>query len=68
MTQKNNIKIISVVHPVCCGLDVHKNMVSACIIITESDGENHLLSKNFLRLQQTFQTACGWRACYVLAS
>jgi len=23
MTQKNSSKIISVVHPICCGLDVH---------------------------------------------
>ena len=30
MTQKNSSKIISVVHPICCGLDVHKDMVSAC--------------------------------------
>jgi len=39
MTRKNNTKIISVVHPICCGLDVHKNMVSASIIITDPDGE-----------------------------
>ncbi len=32
MTRKNKNKIISVVHPICCGLDVHKDMVSACII------------------------------------
>ena len=25
MTRKNNSKIISVVHPICCGLDVHKD-------------------------------------------
>ena len=31
MTHKNNNKIISVVHPICCGWDVHKDMVSACI-------------------------------------
>ena len=37
MTQKNSSKIISVVHPICCGLDVHKDMVSACIIITEPE-------------------------------
>ncbi len=28
MTQKNNNKIISVMHPICCGLDVHKK--AAC--------------------------------------
>ncbi len=32
MTRKNNDKIILVVHPICCGLDVLKDMVSACII------------------------------------
>jgi hypothetical protein len=25
MTQKDNSKIISVVHLICCGLDVHKD-------------------------------------------
>ena len=39
MTPKNNNKIISVVHPICCGLDVHKDIISACIIITKPDGE-----------------------------
>ncbi len=37
MKRKNNNKIISVVHPICCGLDVHKDMVSACIIIQADD-------------------------------
>jgi len=27
MTKKDNNKIISVVHPIGCGLDVHKDMV-----------------------------------------
>jgi len=43
MTQKINGKIISVEHPICCGLDVHKDMVSACTIITESDGEEKIV-------------------------
>ena len=47
MTRKRNNKIISVVHPICCGLDVHKNMVSACIIITEPNGEASLIVKEF---------------------
>ena len=47
MTQKNSSKIISVVHPICCGLDVHKDMVSACIIITEPDGEEKFVVQEF---------------------
>jgi hypothetical protein len=47
MTQKNSSKIISVVHPICCGLDVHKDMVSACIIITDPDGEEKFVVQEF---------------------
>lgn len=47
MTQKNSSKIISVIHPICCGLDVHKDMVSACIIITETDGEETFVIQEF---------------------
>ena len=47
MTKKKSNKIISVVHPICCGLDVHKDMVSACIIITESDGEEKFVVQEF---------------------
>jgi transposase len=47
MTKKDNNKIISVVHSICCGLDVHKNMVSACIIITEADGQQSFVVKEF---------------------
>ena len=47
MTRKNNNKIISVVHPICCGLDVDKDMVSACIIISEADGEHRFVVEAF---------------------
>jgi hypothetical protein len=47
MTRKNNSKIISVVHPICCGLDVDKDMVSACIIISEADGEHRFVVEAF---------------------
>ncbi len=47
MTRKNNRKIISVVHPICCGLDVHKDMVSACIIITAADGQETFNARKF---------------------
>ena len=39
MTRKNNRKIISVGHPIYCRFDVHKDMISACIIITGADGQ-----------------------------
>ena len=39
MTRKDDSRIIRVVHPICCGLDVHKESVSACIIFPDSNGE-----------------------------
>jgi transposase len=29
----NDSELVSVVHPVCCGLDVHKEKISACLIM-----------------------------------
>jgi transposase len=39
MTHKEDSKIIRIVHPICCGLDVHKESVSACIIFPDDKGE-----------------------------
>ncbi len=38
MTQKDNSKLIGIVHPICCGLDVHKKSISACVIYADKDG------------------------------
>ena len=32
MAQKNHISILSVMHPICCGMDVHKEQITACLI------------------------------------
>jgi transposase len=39
MAKTDDSQIISVVHPVCCGLDVHKKHVSACFLSTCENGE-----------------------------
>ena len=54
MTQKTSSKIISAVNPICCGLDVHKDMVSACIIITEPDGEEKFAVQEFSTFTDDF--------------
>jgi transposase len=38
MAGKYDSTILTVVHPLCCGLDVHKEKVSACIIYTDKAG------------------------------
>jgi len=70
MTRKNNNKIISVVHPICCGLDVHKKMVSACIIITEPDGDQAFVVKEFSTFTDDLHRLKSWlssHACPVVA-
>lgn len=32
MARKYHISIVNVVHPVCCGMDVHKEKISACLL------------------------------------
>jgi transposase len=39
MTRKDDSRIIRIVHPICCGLDVHKESVSACVIFPDSNGK-----------------------------
>jgi len=36
MNQDKTKQTISVVHPVCCGLDVHKKSISVCLIFKEA--------------------------------
>ncbi|MBT8351345.1 MAG: IS110 family transposase [Deltaproteobacteria bacterium] len=70
MTKKNNNKIISVVHPICCGLDVHKDMVSACIIITEPDGEENFVVQEFSTFTDDLFRLKSWllnHSCTVIA-
>ncbi|MCI5131669.1 MAG: IS110 family transposase [Candidatus Electrothrix sp. EH2] len=47
MTKNNDSKILSVVHPVCCGLDVHKKIIVATLILTDSSGSEDSFTKEF---------------------
>ena len=33
-----NSSIVSVVHEICCGLDVHKKTITACLVRTDAAG------------------------------
>jgi transposase len=47
MTRKDDSRIIRIVHPICCGLDVHKESVSACVIFPDSNGDEQFEVKVF---------------------
>jgi len=37
MTREEDSRIIRIVHPICCGLDVHKESVSACVVFPDTE-------------------------------
>lgn len=45
--QKQDITILSVIHACCCGLDVHKDKISACLITCDEQGQDHYEIKEF---------------------
>jgi len=47
MTAKDNSTFVSIVHPVCCGLDVHKKKISACLITLDMFGTEQFELKEF---------------------
>jgi transposase len=50
MTQQQNTSILRVMHEVCCGLDVHKELINACLITTDENGQED----SELKVFQTF--------------
>jgi transposase len=45
--RKQDISTVSVVHPICCGLDVHKNTVVACILWVDETGREQTEQREF---------------------
>jgi transposase len=47
MARKDNISILEVMHPVCCGMDVHKEKISACLITPGVFGQQQTEIREF---------------------
>jgi transposase len=47
MTRGDDSRIIRIVHPICCGFDVHKESVSACVIFPDDKREEQCDVKVF---------------------
>ena len=39
MSKSNDREILSIVNPVCCGFDLHKAKISACLITVDGEGK-----------------------------
>lgn len=55
---------VKIVYPVCCGMDVHKSFIVACIAVTNerSVTEHHL--KRFSTFTGDLRRLCDWLATY----
>ena len=47
MTKKLDKQLISIIHPICCGLDVHKKKISACLITVDPLGKEKCEIREF---------------------
>lgn len=57
-------RTVEIVYPVCCGMDVHKSFIVACIAVTNerSITEHHL--KRFSTFTGDLRRLCDWLASY----
>jgi transposase len=46
-TKSTDTTFIRIIHPVCCGLDVHKKNISACLVTVDEHGKEHFEIKEF---------------------
>jgi len=70
MTKKLDTTFIQIVHPVCCGLDVHKKKISACLITIDEHGEEQYDIKEFGTFTNDLLEMKKWltdNSCPVLA-
>lgn len=70
MTNSDDSRILSVVHPICCGMDVHKDTVCACLSWTGPDGRAHQEQRTFSCFTDHLYRLRDWlekRECPVVA-
>jgi hypothetical protein len=60
---QKGIHWMQVLYPRCCGLDIHKKTVVACLLLTDSDGATQRLIRTFgtmtADLLAAFVTGCA---------
>lgn len=54
--------MLKIVYPVCCGMDVHKSFVYACIASTNSEGVTSYKSKRFSTFTNDLRFCASWLA------
>jgi transposase len=47
MARSKDTQTVRVLHPICCGLDVHKKSISACLLTVDSEGDEESEIRQF---------------------
>ncbi|MBI5250457.1 MAG: hypothetical protein HY912_13270 [Desulfomonile tiedjei] len=47
MPQVQDTSVVTVLHPICCGLDVHEKYITACLVSTDPMGKARPVMENF---------------------
>lgn len=61
------ILMMRLIYPICCGLDVHKNVIVATIVTTNSSGISEYNQKSFSTINSDILKFYDWRIennCY----
>jgi transposase len=69
MAKKENTRIVEVLHPICCGLDVHQKSVTACLIVQTDTGER-IEQQEFGTFTRELRALKEWlldNACLIVA-
>ena len=54
--------MLKIVYPICCGMDVHKSFLVACIAATNSQGVTTYMSKRFSTFTGDLRRCAAWLA------
>ncbi len=60
MTRITDSTSIQIVHPICCGLDVHKKKISACLLKIDKNGKEENEIKEFGTFTKDLKTMRQW--------
>lgn len=60
MTTSKERTIVNVVNPICCGLDVHKESITACILFTDKNGKDHTIIQEFTTFTDDLEQMRDW--------
>ena len=52
--------MLRIVYPICCGIDVHKNFIVACIASTNDKGVTTYKSGRFSTFTSSLRKLSGW--------